>query len=160
MTTAGEAGLPAPAFTATRVRGWLTIRTARIVLRYRLGSGPFSASDLTLEGRSPRRTSHPTAANAPGNLGGWRRALDLLSDPVQLNSGVLSRAGWYVLDDTSTALITGGSPGFSVRPGHARPYQDWYLFAYGHDYARALMDLRTLTGPAPLLPRTAFGVWF
>ena len=45
-------------------------------------------------------------------------------------------------------------------PLHAGPYQDWYLFAYGQDYATGLEDLRALTGPAPLLPRSAFGVWF
>ena len=28
------------------------------------------------------------------------------------------------------------------------------------DYLRGLADLRRLTGPAPLLPRQAFGVWF
>jgi alpha-glucosidase (family GH31 glycosyl hydrolase) len=79
---------------------------------------------------------------------------------VQLNDGLLSRAGWYVLDDTSTALLTRAPPGFAVRPAHRGDYQDWYLFAYGRGYARALRDLRALTGPAPLLPRTAFGVWF
>jgi alpha-glucosidase (family GH31 glycosyl hydrolase) len=65
-----------------------------------------------------------------------------------------------VLDDASTALTTRTPPGFAVRPQHAGPYQDWYLFAYGHSYTSALSDLRALTGPAPLLPRTAFGVWF
>ncbi len=160
MTTAGETRLEVPAYTVTRARGWLTIRTARVSLRYRLASGPFTAANLTLELRSTRASAHPTAANGPGNLGGWRRALDLLSGPVQLNDGLLSRAGWYVLDDTSTVLITPGSPGFAVRPKHVGSYQDWYLFAYGRDYQRALEDLRALTGPAPLLPRTAFGVWF
>ena len=65
-----------------------------------------------------------------------------------------------MLDDTATALITGGGSGFAIRPAHAGPYQDWYLFAYGQRYATGLEDLRALTGPAPLLPRSAFGVWF
>src|SRR5207302_6822232 len=52
------------------------------------------------------------------------------------------------------------APGFAVRPAHRGAYRDWYLFAYGHHYQAALADLRALTGPAPLLPRTAFGVWF
>src|SRR5947209_15683866 len=160
ITTAGQLQLRAPAFSVTRRRGWLTIRTRRIALRYRLGSGPFTASNLQLRFGSGRTAAHPTAASGPGGLGGWRRGLDLLSGPVQLNDGLLSRAGWHVLDDTSTALSTRAPPGFAVRPRHGGPYQDWYLFAYGQDYARALADLRELTGPAPLLPSTAFGVWF
>jgi hypothetical protein len=160
ITTAGELRLRGPAVSVARSGGWLTIRTRRLTLRYRLGSGPFTASNLQLRLGSSRTAVHPTAANGPRSLGGWRRALDLLSGPVQLNDGLLSRAGWYVLDDSSTALTTRTPPGFAVRPRHAGPYQDWYLFAYGHSYATALADLRALTGPAPLLPRTAFGVWF
>src|SRR5438874_1224779 len=72
----------------------------------------------------------------------------------------LVRAGAARFEVLTPVLITGGAPGFEVRPAHAGGYQDWYLFAYGHDYARALKDLRALTGPTPLLPRSAFGVWF
>jgi hypothetical protein len=160
ITTAGELRLRRPAVSVARSGGWLTIRTRRVTLRYRLRSGPFTASNLKVTLGSMRTTAHPTAANGPGGLGGWRRALDLLSGPVQLNDGLLSRAGWYVLDDTSTALTTGAPPGFAVRPRRAAPYRDWYLFAYGQSYSTALADLRALTGPAPLLPRPAFGVWF
>ncbi len=38
--------------------------------------------------------------------------------------------------------------------------QDGYLFVYGHDYTGALHTLAQLTGPAPLLPRDLFGVWY
>jgi len=158
--TATRARLPIPHFVVHRSHGWLTIRTRKVALRYRLGSGPFGAGNLTVEIAGMRGAAHPTPTNTAGNLGGWRRALDLLDGPVPLNDGLLSRAGWYVLDDTDTVLLTSGSPGFAVRPSHNGPYQDWYLFAYGHDYQRGLEDLRALTGPAPLLPRSAFGVWF
>jgi alpha-glucosidase (family GH31 glycosyl hydrolase) len=105
-------------------------------------------------------TVHPTAGSGPGNLGGWTRALDNQDAPVPVHPGLIATSGWYVLDDTQTVLLAGSSPGFEVRAAHAGPYQDWYLFAYGHDYASGLSDLRALTGPAPLLPRSAFGVWF
>ena len=46
-------------------------------------------------------------------------------------------------------------------PGrHDGDVEDGYLFAYGHDYAGALHTLAQLTGPAPLLPRDVFGVWY
>ncbi|HUE28928.1 MAG TPA: TIM-barrel domain-containing protein, partial [Solirubrobacteraceae bacterium] len=160
--TATRAPLPVPPLAVSRANGLLTIRTRALTLRYRLGSGAFAAGNLTASftlGAKPV-TVDPAPGDAQGNLGGWRRGLDLLDSPVQLSDGLLSSAGWYVLDDTTTALLTSGSPGFAVRPAHRGPYQDWYLFAYGHNYARGLEDLRALTGPAPMLPRSAFGVWF
>jgi Glycosyl hydrolases family 31 len=160
--TAVRAHARAPRFTVRRKHAWLMIRTSRATLRYRVASGPFTAADVQLRMRIDGRaaTAAPTAGSSPGNLGGWTRALDNQVGPVPLHPGLLSTAGWYVLDDTDTALLPSGSPGFAVRPAHTGPYQDCYLFAYGHRYGEALADLRALTGPAPLLPRSAFGVWF
>jgi len=160
--TAVRTALPAVRVRTRIVRGWLTITTDQLVLRYRRGSGPFTPSNvqLTLMHSGRRVTVAPAIGSSPGNLGGWTRALDLQSGPVPLHDGVLSRDGDYVLDDTRTVLLTRAAPGFTVRPAHAGSYQDLYLFGYGDDYARGLSDLRVLTGPAPLLPRSAFGVWF
>lgn len=173
------------AFKVKSSKGVLTIRTSRAILRYTLGSGPFTAANLRLKlaGRPQLRPSFPVpsgplppTAAAPivpppnpdpdpapptsGNLGGWYRGLDNQSGPVQLHDGLLTRDGWYVLDDTSTPLAADNGEWYAERPDHAGAYQDGYLFAYGADYERALGDLRTLTGPAPLLPRRAFGNWF
>ncbi|MDO0929364.1 glycoside hydrolase family 31 protein [Streptomyces sp. TG1A-8] len=98
-------------------------------------------------------------------LGGYRRSLDGLngdSDPTPWTTpGLLHRDGWYLLDDTPSAVrdtVTGKA---SARPSHGgRPYQDGYLFGFGHDYQQGLSDLATLTGPSQLLPRWAYGVWY
>ena len=37
---------------------------------------------------------------------------------------------------------------------------DWYLFAAGLDYKAALSDLAALSGPQPIPPRYALGIWF
>jgi hypothetical protein len=141
--------------------GWRVIRTSRVELRWRRG-GDFGADDLVLRFRDGRRTRE--VAPQPGVdhqfLGGWTRALDLSDGPEPLNNGILTREGWYVLDDSATALLVDDGADFRVRPERMGDYRDWYAFAYGHDYRRALADLRTLTGSAPLLPRNAFGVWF
>jgi alpha-glucosidase (family GH31 glycosyl hydrolase) len=158
--TATRARLPLARFSVNRFHGWLMIRTSRLVLSYRIGSGAFSTRNLRLRLRGRHRTAHPVPASNARNLGGWTRALDNQAVPVPLHPGLLSRNGWYVLDDTATVLLTRKSPGFAVRPRHVGAYEDWYLFGYGRDYARGMGDLRALTGPAPLLPRTAFGVWF
>ncbi|MER5510024.1 TIM-barrel domain-containing protein [Streptomyces sp. NPDC002766] len=97
-------------------------------------------------------------------LGGYRRGLDGVNGdnraPVT-TPGLLHRDGWYLLDDTPSALYDTASKKATPRPSHGgAPYQDGYVFAYGHDYKQALTDLATLTGPPQLLPQWAYGVWY
>ena len=106
----------------TRVAGGVrVIRTSRMRLRYVIGSGPYSPSNLALRigigGKKHRSPGVPgagaaavdcTAAPVPlenldpdpspvtaGNLGGWYRGLDGQRGPVPLHDGLLSRDGWY-----------------------------------------------------------------
>ena len=90
-------------------------------------------------------------------LGGWYRALDNQLSARDLNPGVLSWAGYRLVNDSFGALRTTDG----ARPRH-RPseYRDGYLFAYGRDYQQALETFADLTGPAPVLPERTFGVWF
>ncbi|WP_327351164.1 TIM-barrel domain-containing protein [Streptomyces sp. NBC_01304] len=115
---------------------------------------------LTTKEDAPYPT--PATKGATANLGGWTRGLDNTpAAPYQLNDGVLSKDGWYLLDDSRTALTNGDDKQPTPRVERAEDaYQDGYLFGYGHDYKQGLRDLRELTGPAPMLPRWAFGVWF
>ena len=143
---------------STAVRGAdRIIRTSRIRLRWRRGSEGFGAG--TLRVRTGRRILRPRPGPNPAPLGGWRRSLDLVDGPVPLHEGMLSQEGWYLLDDSATALLADDGS-FEPRPARDGTYQDLYLFAYGGSYTRGLRDLRLLTGAAPLLPRKAFGVWF
>lgn len=112
-------------FTTRVARGDRIIRTRRITLRWRRGSGPLDEGDLRV--RVGRRILRPKAGPNPQPVGGWRRSLDLVDGPVPLHEGVLSRAGWYVLDDSATALLDGG--GFLARQQRPGGYQDLYLFA-------------------------------
>jgi YD repeat-containing protein len=152
---------PIASFTSSTADGVLTIRTAAVVLRYRVAGGAFSPEDLSVAERGGGWAAKPSFAVTGGhhNLGGWIRGLDDKAGPVALHPGLLTRAGWYLLDDSTDALLTPRAPGYALRPAQAA-YQDGYFFGYGHDYARGLSDLRTLGGPAPLLPRSALGVWF
>jgi hypothetical protein len=170
------------------VDGVRIISTRRAILSYRLGAGPFEPANLSLRLRGhggakgqihpafagpnvPPATTAPPGPPAPnpdpdpspstaGNLGGWYRALDNQAGPVALHDGLLSRDGWYLLDDTTSPVLTDGGRWYAARAAHEGAYQDGYLFAYGHDYRAALADFRRLAGAPPLLPRKAFGVWF
>ena len=108
-------------------------------------------------------TAAGAAAPAPHlALGGYRRGLDGFNGAngqPKTTPGLLYQDGWYLLDDTATALYDTATRRPSPRPAQ-QSYQDGYVFAYGHDYQRALSDLATLTGPPLLLPRWAYGVWY
>jgi hypothetical protein len=109
----------------------------------------------------------PAGAAAPQphlTLGGYRRGLDGVNGDngsPSLTEGLLHQDGWYLLDDTTSALYNTGTRAVTQRPSHGgNPYQDGYVFAFGHDYKAGLRDLATLTGPPQLLPRWAYGVWY
>jgi hypothetical protein len=116
-------------------------------------------------------TSYPAAQTAlattgygagpTDTLGGWSRTLDNPRTlPVPEHPGILDRHGWYLLDDSRTALLSANHT-VTDRPSHGgQPYQDGYFFGYGQDYKQGLSDLNALTGPADLLPQSAYGVWY
>ncbi len=156
LTTDGRART-SPSFDTSVAGRDRVIRTSRMTLRWRRESGPFARGSLRVALARGRKL-RPRPGPNPAPLGGWRRSLDIVDGPVPLHEGMLSRAGWYLLDDSATVLLT--EDDVEPRPERSGRYQDLYLFAYGRDYRRALRDLRTLTGHAPLPPRKAFGVWF
>ncbi|MFI6074204.1 TIM-barrel domain-containing protein [Actinoplanes sp. NPDC051343] len=151
-------------FQARVEKGELNVRTSAVTLRYKLDSGPVGAANTTLD--LGRTRIHPDFKTQPGNtLGGWYRGLDYYAgqagpvDQLTLHPGLLDKDGWYLLDDTATAVKTADN-WVAPRPARTSAYQDGYLFGYGHDYTQALKDLRTLTGPSVLPPEWAFGTWF
>jgi hypothetical protein len=100
-------------------------------------------------------------AGPPDTLGGWSRSLDNPQRlPVPMHPGILNRHGWYLLDDSRTALLDAGHV-VADRPSHGRQvYQDGYFFGYGQNYRQALGDLNALSGRIALLPQSAYGVWY
>ena len=71
--------------------------------------------------------------------------------------GVLSRSGYYFLNDSLGAVLDADDfPVERNTPGH----QDWYFFAYARDYKQALADFRLVSGPAPIPRHRSFGVFF
>jgi hypothetical protein len=99
-------------------------------------------------------TYQPGTACAPGTSG---VTCQISLEPLHTD-GLLDKAGWRLLDDTQSAQWT--SQGWVQPRPRGGDVEDGYLFAYGHDYTGALHTLAQLTGPAPLLPRSIFGVWY
>lgn len=90
------------------------------------------------------------------NLKGAITTLDDIGSPVPLQEGLLSRDGWYVINDTGKELYKNGW--FEQRD--ASHVQDVYLFIYGDDYKSALKSLQTVSGPAPMPRKYVHGSWY
>ena len=146
----------------SRENGWLVAGTDAMTLRYRLNSGPFNAANLKVSWNEARPAGKPgewhPGADDPQNLGGLTYSLDNISkanltgnpleSPVnnvipgievkleQARPGLLSRSGYAFVDDSGTPLWNAGTQW--IEPRKERNEQDWYLFAYGGDYRKAL----------------------
>jgi alpha-glucosidase len=172
--------LPVPQFAmATEATGraeQLLIKTDALELRYEPNiepDGKFTSHSLTisftLNGKAV--TWHPGTPDT-GNLMGTTRTLDgALGDKTKepIEPGLVSRDGWTLVDDSTRPLFD--SDDFSFIHGEQSPWpwvmqrptgdrQDWYFFAYGHDYKQALADFIKVAGPIPLPPYFAFGTWW
>ncbi|MFB9905123.1 TIM-barrel domain-containing protein [Allokutzneria oryzae] len=151
--------------------GWANRAVARTTVELPAGASAMSVKctepgrcgvDIDSVAVTPVDATYPEPADpahTAANLGGWRRSLDEADGPRALYEGLLSRDGWYLLNDSETGLARPDG-GVDPRPKRTGDYQDGYFFGYGHDYRQGLRDLRELTGPAMLLPRWTFGNWY
>ncbi len=161
--TTGTLSLPATA-------DWDTWGTASVPVTLTAGADDVSlgcpdATSCHVNADTVAVTASGAAAPQPHlTLGDYRRGLDGVNGDngaPPTTPGLLYRDGWYLLDDTPSALYDTATGKATARPGHGgQPYQDGYVFGYGHDYKQALTDLATLTGPSELLPQWAYGVWY
>jgi alpha-glucosidase (family GH31 glycosyl hydrolase) len=144
-------------FKTSGAGGSTVIDTGAIRLIYLPDGKPFSASNLRAEIKKGAGVVEwkPEMPN-PGNLGGTIRTVDGVSGPVDLGEGVLSRDGWYLLDDSRRHLLT--SDWVEMRPAGAGT--DWYLFGYGYDYPAALKSLTAIGGDVPLPRKYSLGAWY
>ncbi len=167
----------------------VSISTPRMSLKYKKGTGSFTAENLSIESAPELSTKfiwHPGDMQQC-NLGGTYRTLDGYDgdryyswqhdkpgqgQPLPLENGLLARDGWTLIDDSEGLLFDGDVndltspelPWVKQRPTAASDTQekatDWYFMAYGHDYKQALGDFTLLAGRIPLPPRYSFGYWW
>ncbi len=157
--------LDPPHIAAAEENGTRIWRSSALTLRHVPDGRGFSARTLRIEAADGSFVwSHGTPN--PEDLPGTLRTLDNANGTLNMHSGerhrftgsVISRKGWTLLDDSRTLLLK--PDGFlAPRPG-ARGGEDFYFFGYGHDYPAALRDYHRLTGPAPLPPKFALGLWW
>ncbi|MHB1455834.1 MAG: glycoside hydrolase family 31 protein [Armatimonadota bacterium] len=145
-------------FESKTVDGWLNIKTDKMTVKYKAGSGPFTKDNLLVEWQDagsarswkPGDKDEQNLGGVPGDIA---HRLVPVADP-----GPLSRSGYYFFDDSRTPVWNKSIDWIEPRP--EKDSQDWYFFVYGRDYAGMLKSLSNLTGSIPMVPRYVLGSWF
>jgi len=182
----------ATAFARATVGGVLTLKTAALTLRYN-ASAQSAAPGRSARGFRRGALSvtlsaagDPTAGTVwrPGDDSGANllstmssfnevspaHVLNSTSDPrsgTAVQPGVLSRAGWTLLDDSGSGRFDfsrrffGGAPTF-LPDAPAAPSRgaDLYMFGCGRAHAACLKDFTSVAGAIPLPPAATVGVWW
>ena len=137
--------------------GKVDIDTGAIHLAYHDNGQPINGGNLSAEiKKGDGVVTWKPGAVSTGNLGGTARTLDGAHGPMPLGEGVLSRDGWYLLNDSHSDLFVGDW--IQARPKSMA--SDCYLFGYGNDYRAALRSLFAVGGPVPLPRKYVLGVWY
>jgi hypothetical protein len=93
------------------------------------------------------------------NLGGTLSTLDGLRAEHPLGEGLLARDGWHLVDDSRRHVLVDGWAATRESQGLGGGI-DWYLFAYGDDYAGALRAMTIIAGRVPMPRRYLLGSWY
>ena len=96
-------------------------------------------------------------SRAAGNLGGTARTIDMVDGRCDMGTGIISKAGYSILDDSQSMLFDGH--GF-VAPRRSGDRIDGYLFAYGYDFKGAMRSFYAISGNQPSVPRCCLGNWW
>src|SRR5215216_2331376 len=159
---------PVPAFRHSVTKKVLEIETESLHLTYKIGrSGPTSRN-LKIQLKQTGAVWRPGDSSLEaGNLKGTARTLDGVAGKTKLEDGLVSRAGWSVVDDSNTLVFD--ERGWLVpRAGRESSKgsktdlqsQDLYFFGYGNDIPGLLRDYTRISGEIPMIPRYILGNWW
>lgn len=134
-----------------------TISTPQMRLEFTNDGFPFGQTNLRAYfQQGGKEKSWYMASEQSKNLRGAVTTLDAIGGPIELQEGLLSRDGWYVINDTGNEILK--NDWMEKRP--REHVQDVYLFIYGNDYKAALKSLKTISGAVPMTRKYVHGVWY
>ena len=170
--------LPVPSFTTETSDGYLYIHTDDLTLRYKEGS-VISPSDkkpdnlmVTFQMNGRTVTWYPGKDDSMNLLGTCRTLDQAWGDNKRhnLEKGLLSRAGWSIIDESPSTTRGDGSTSYALEPNEdgltwwANPVDksaiDWYFLGYGHEYKKCIRDYTKVGGRVPLPPKYIMGYWY
>ena len=153
-----------PQYTVKKSASGIVVETEKLKLTY--DEKPFSENGLQIEVKEIEGAVWHFGQKL-NDLKGTYRTLDRVDGDIyitrgdrreikiELGTGIMSREGFSVIDDSASMALT--DAGF-VEP--RKKGTDLYFFGYGHRFLEALSDFYHLCGKTPLLPRYAFGNWW
>jgi alpha-glucosidase (family GH31 glycosyl hydrolase) len=145
-----------PPFEVQRTPERLIITTEHLRLTYHLASRRLATDTLSIEVFATQHTWKYGDRDDWKNLRGTARTLDGVNGSVWLERGLLSRAGWAVVDDSDSLVFNDQC---WLEPRSASDNLDVYFVGYGHAYAQAVQDFCRVSGQVPLIPRYILGNW-
>ncbi|KAM5350550.1 hypothetical protein ACJ41O_007055 [Fusarium nematophilum] len=148
---------PAPEYSVSDTDDQLEIRTGSFQVTYNKKRFDRYGFVISFNNKNTLWGADWRYGEVPENLGGTARTLDGVDGRCELEPGILSRAGYSVLDDSKSMLFGDGGLTAPRKPGDRI---DGYLFCYGHDYKSAMSSFFAISGKQPLLPRWALGNWW
>ena len=149
---------PVPNFQVRRSKERLEIETPFLNLVYQASRRGFIPANLSIQVKATGQTwQYGDPYWRGGNLMGTARTLDGAIGEVNLEPGLVGRAGWAVVDDSDSLVFN--ELGWLETRQHPQNI-DLYFFGYGHDYPAALHDFCQVTGRPPLVPRWILGNWW
>lgn len=150
---------PVPAFEVRRSAGQIEIETEHLLLRYAITDAGFTAETLSILVKALGVTWR-VGDRDRRNLRGTARTLDEADGEIKLEPGLMSRAGWALVDDTRSLVFDGDGWLTERPPARISEYQNLYFFGHGHDYIGCLQDYTAISGRVPLIPRYMLGNWW
>jgi alpha-glucosidase (family GH31 glycosyl hydrolase) len=149
---------PVPSFQTRRTGDDLEIETEYLVLAYKPREKGFSEQSLTVRVKSTEVIWHyKDKWWSSSQLFGTARTLDGASGHTELEPGPMSRAGWGVIEDSTSVVFNDFG---WVEPRANLTNLDLYFFGYGNDYLGCLRDLCKVSGSMPMIPRYILGSWW
>ncbi|MDE7443695.1 MAG: DUF4968 domain-containing protein [Muribaculaceae bacterium] len=137
--------------------GRYEINTGKMRIVYDSDDYLFSTANLAIyythNGKEKKFTNRFIVRN---NLGGPVETLDRVTKEIPMQEGLLSMAGWYIIDDSRADLLVDGW----LQPRDTKNHiQDEYCFVYGNDFKAALQSLGEVSGYTPMTRKSMHGVW-
>ena len=151
---------PVPKFKKTVTNKTIEIETDYLKLVYKIARAGFARNNLSIMLKQSNVTwRFGDTARKAGNLKGTARTLDMVAGATKLEDGLVSKAGWSVVDDMQTLVFD--ESGWLVPRTHTKKdSKDLYFFGYGRDIPALLRDYTRIAGEIPMIPRYILGNWW
>ena len=159
---------PVPSFERRITDRVVEIETDYLHLTYKIGRAGFTPRNLSIKLKNEGLTwRYGDTAQKADNLKGTARTLDGIAGRTRLEDGLVSIAGWAVVDDSTTLVFDEKGwlvprTGTRSRRGskNALNSQDLYFLGYGADIPALFRDFTRIAGEIPMIPRYILGNWW